>query len=125
MARFKQGHIHLTSVLFQDIIIVLHILISLRQSQPEKETRILAPQLIAILKDIAMIISYQKKKKKTKPVNRQEKCDIEKLSFFANPVLLLITWSSNPALFLKASLTKIQLLWNSQECGSCHKKIPV
>ena len=125
MARFKQGHIHLTSVLFQDIIIVLHILISLRQSQPEKETRILAPQLIAILKDIAMIISYQKKKKKTKPVNRQEKCDIEKLSFFANPVLLLITWSSNLALFLKASLTKIQLLWNSQECGSCHKKIPV
>ena len=125
MARFKQGHIHLTSVLFQDIIIVLHILISLRQSQPEKETRILAPQLIAILKDIAMIIYYQKKKKKTKPVNRQEKCDIEKLSFFANPVLLLITWSSNPALFLKASLTKIQLLWNSQECGSCHKKIPV
>ena len=123
MARFKQGHIHLTSVLFQDIIIVLHILISLRQSQPEKETRILAPQLIAILKDIAMIISYQKKT--TKPVNRQEKCDIEKLSFFANPVLLLITWSSNPALFLKASLTKIQLLWNSQECGSCHKKIPV
>ena len=125
MARFKQGHIHLTSVLFQDIIIVLHILISLRQSQPEKETRILAPQLIAILKDIAMIISYQKKQNKTKPVNRQEKCDIEKLSFFANPVLLLITWSSNPALFLKASLTKIQLLWNSQECGSCHKKIPV
>ena len=124
MARFKQGHIHLTSVLFQDIIIVLHILISLRQSQPEKETRILAPQLIAILKDIAMIISYQKKKKKT-PVNRQEKCDVEKLSFFANPVLLLITWSSNPAIFLKASLTKIQLLWNSQECGSYHKKIPV
>ena len=68
MARFKQGHIHLTSVLFQDIIIVLHILISLRQSQPEKETRILAPQLIAILKDIAMIISCPKNPKK--PVNR-------------------------------------------------------
>ena len=64
------------------------------------------------------------KKKKT-PVNRQENCDVEKLSFFANPVLLLITWSSNPAIFLKASLTKIQLLWNSQECGSYHKKIPV
>lgn len=29
MARFKQGHIHLTFALFQDIIIVLYILISL------------------------------------------------------------------------------------------------
>ena len=59
MARFKQGHIHLIFVLFQDIIIVLYILISLGRSQAEKETKILAIQLIVILKDIAMIIYYQ------------------------------------------------------------------